>query len=319
MTDIGGERHQLTAVGLDIRPRETWAPVHDYTSARNVEHPARYLFLHISVHGTPRIGPSSSPGQEASAIRKIEAIGLGRGFPGISYNAVACPSGRLWEGQPLTRRGAHTVNDKATPGFTPTNLNVSARACVLPQEVADEVTPAQIDAAARWGAALRLAGYATRTARWAGHRDVAAKACPGERAYELIGDLNNQTDWYTTHGLTLGPADGDDELTPDDIAALTAALNASLGGKIDRQHATTRAEFRSRTAAIAAAVSSEGDELAAHVDRAVAAAFLSQLKLLRQVIDEELAQLELGSGASSGAVAEAVVASFAERLGDGEA
>lgn len=315
MADIGGERARLAAVGLNIEPRETWAPVHSYLSARNVETPARYLFLHISVHGHPRIGPSSSPGQEASAVRKIEAIGLGRGFPGISYNAVACPSGRLWEGQPLTRRGAHTVNDKATAGFTPKNLNVSARALVLPQEEVDAVTPAQIDAAARWGAALRLAGYARLTARWAGHRDVAAKACPGERAYELLGDLDDQTDWYTTHGLT-GPADGDDELTPDDIAALVAALNASLGGKIDRQHSTTRAEVRTRTAAVAAALGTEGDELAAHIDKAVAAAFLSQMNLLRQVINEELAELEGGAGPSSGAVAEAVVATFAERLGD---
>lgn len=158
--------------------------------------------------------------------RTIERIGQTRFGSGWSYNAAAFNTGRLYEGQPLTRRGTHTVNtfrrdrcpvhggDLTGPitssGY---NLNVNTRALVLPQQVEDPVTDAQLDAAARWAAAQLRAGLAEPGARWHGHRCVTAKACPGQAAYDRIDELQALTDHYVQHGLQ------EDDMTPEELLA----------------------------------------------------------------------------------------------------
>lgn len=193
MTDIAGERQRLRDVGLEIEYRETWGARQSYTSDRRVNRPARWLFLHIAVITAPlRTVPA-----ERAAMQLIERIGESRFGIGWSYNVGACQSGRLYEGQPLTRRGAHTVNDLPNPNFPRGSLNYDARACVLPQNVGDEVTDAQLHAAARWGAACRLSGEAVPDAPWFGHRDVTQKSCPGPIAYRQLSYLERLTDQYT--------------------------------------------------------------------------------------------------------------------------
>jgi hypothetical protein len=220
VTDIAGERARLAAQGLNIITREAWGAVQSYTSARAVIRPARWLFLHISVTAAP----VQTPTAEHSALRNIEAIGEQRFGIGCSYNAFACQSGRLYEGQPLTRRGAHTVNDLPNPNFPEGSLNATARALCIPQNVQDVVTDAQIDAAARWGAALRRSGEAVSNANWFGHRDVTEKSCPGPIAYARLPGLNNLTDHYTTVGLD----PQEDSMSAEDVAALTAHINNTL-------------------------------------------------------------------------------------------
>ena len=101
------------------------------------------------------------------------------------------------------------------------NLNVNWRALVLPQQVDDPVTDAQLDAAARWAAAQIRAGLARRDARWHGHRCVTAKACPGQHAFDRIEELQAITDHYVTNGL-------DTMLTDQDIERLAAANTRHL-------------------------------------------------------------------------------------------
>lgn len=207
MTDIVRERRLLRGQGLEIRTRDQWGARCIYTDARAVDEPAVMFFLHIAVVNDP----GDLVGTEDQVARNVEAIGKSR-FPNtfMSYNALAFNSGRLYEGQPLTRRGAHTVNDFERPtcnvhGGTLTapswNLNVNARALCLPQQVDDEVTDEQIDAAARWAAAQIRAGLAIRGARWHGHRCVSAKACPGDKAFARIAELQALTEHYVKHGL----------------------------------------------------------------------------------------------------------------------
>jgi hypothetical protein len=210
MTDVAGERIRLAAEGLHIEHRETWGSTYSYTSTKPVIRPAKCLFLHVAVVNDPT---SQSVESERQVMRNIEAIGVSR-FPltGISYNAACFDSGRLYEGQPLTRRGAHTLNDKElltcpTHGGSLTsspawNLNYNARAMVLPQNVGDDVTPAQIDSIARWGAALIRAGEVAKGAIWHGHRDVAFKDCPGDTGYAAIPKIQALTNHYVTVGLT---------------------------------------------------------------------------------------------------------------------
>lgn len=222
MTDIAGERARLAAQGLQITTREQWGAQQSYTSARTVNRPAQWLFLHITVTADP----ADTVTAESAACRQVEAIGQSRFGIGWSYNAGVMQSGRLYEGQPLTRRGAHTVNDKPNPSFPTGSLNYDARACALVQNVQDAVTDAQIDAAARWGAALRRSGEAVGGARWYGHRDVTAKSCPGDLGYARLGELNTLTDHYTQHGL-------EDKLSAAEVSEIKAHVTAEASRVIN--------------------------------------------------------------------------------------
>jgi hypothetical protein len=237
MTDIAGERRKLAEQGLRIIRREAWGARQNYTSDRACEVPARALFLHISV--------TRLRADEHEGMREIEAIGQARFGIGCSYNAAAFPSGRLYEAQPLTRRGAHTVNnfERSTcpnhggsltaPSW---NNNVNARALVLPQDVIDAVTDVQIDAAARWAAAQIRSGLVREGARWHGHRCVSAKLCPGDVGYARIRELQRLTDHYVATGLR-PPTDLLEELMadPTERAALIEDIAAAVWVKMIRE------------------------------------------------------------------------------------
>jgi hypothetical protein len=215
MVDIAGERARLRGQGLHMTLREQWGARQSYTSDRRVNRPASWLFLHISVTGDP----ADTPGAEAAACRTVESIGQQRFGIGCSYNAGVMQSGRLYEMQPLTRRGAHTVNDLVNPNLPRGSLNYSARALVLVQNVQDAVTDAQIHAAARWGAALCRSGEAVRGARWYGHRDVTRKSCPGDKGYARLAELNRLTRHYEAHGLGATQEEDDMDLN-ETLAAM---------------------------------------------------------------------------------------------------
>lgn len=230
MVDIAAERASLRRQGLRMRTREEWGAVFDYTTPRDVDAVAVAFFLHVAVVSDE----SDLIGGEDQVARNVEQVGITR-FPatGISYNALAFNSGRLYEGQPLTRRGAHTVNDFER-GSCPVhggqlrapswNNNVNARALCLPQQVDDAVTDRQVDSAARWAAAQIRAGLASPTARWHGHRCVTAKECPGQTAYDRIPELQRLTQHYVRTGLEEGMAlsDADKEWITETIAAAVA-------------------------------------------------------------------------------------------------
>jgi hypothetical protein len=196
MTDIPVERVALARQGLAIVRREQWGAVQTYTSARAVTMPAVGFVLHISVTQDP----DDLAGHEDDSMRAIERIGQQRFGLGFPYNASAFDTGRLYEGQPLTRRGAHTVNARGIPGF-PHDMNYAWRGLCLPQLVGDPVTDVQVDAAARWAAAQIRAGYAIPFAVWSGHRDYAVKGCPGDNGYLRIPELNRLTRHYEAVGL----------------------------------------------------------------------------------------------------------------------
>jgi hypothetical protein len=223
MTDIALERRLLAEQGLEIRTREQYGARQDYRSDRDCDVPAVAFFLHIAVVDDP----GDLLGTEDEVARKIEDIGETRFGSGWSYNAAAFNTGRLYEAQPLTRRGTHTVNtyrraqcrihggSLLAPASSSGDLNnnVNARALVLPQDVGDPVTDAQIDSAARWAAAQILSGLALPSARWHGHRCVTNKACPGDRAFTRIPELQALTNHYVKAGLHMN-------ITPEDRAAI---------------------------------------------------------------------------------------------------
>lgn len=244
MTDIPWERRKLSEQGLEIRTREEWGAAQSYSSDRACDTIADSFFLHIAVVDDP----SDLLGTEDQVARTIERIGQSRFGSGISYNALAFNTGRLYEGQPLTRRGAHTVNtfrrdrcpvhggDLTGPSTSSGyNLNVNVRALVLPQQVDDPVTDEQLDAAARWAAAQILAGLARPDARWHGHRCVTAKACPGQTAYDRIDELQQLTNYYIENGLI------DMQLTDENLKQIR---NAVWNSELEADGRTARKMLR---------------------------------------------------------------------------
>ena len=229
------ERRRLADVGLVMREREDWGAVFDYTNSRPVNI-ADLLVGHIAVVDDP----GDLLGTEDQVMRNIERIGMQR-FPatGYSYNGAAFNTGRLYEGQPLERRGAHTVNDRRRSSCTMAgcpsrgdsltapswNNNVNARALVAPQMPGDPCTDKQVVSFARWGAALKLARFATADARWHGHRCFAAKDCPGNEVWLRLDDVADLTADYVRAGHV------GDAPTPDPIPTEDTEMFISKYGR----------------------------------------------------------------------------------------
>lgn len=211
MTTIAQERAALIKVGRPLRTREQAGyKFKRYAETRSVTEPAPLVFVHITI-----TNPKNYSSDDAHA-RAIEAIGMAR-FPntGISYNRLVFQSGRAQEGQPMGRRGAHTVNDKnltrcVSPGCpsrgesipsAATNLNNVVRAYAICQNVNDAVTTAQLDSLAKTIAADMLAGLVRRDADIHGHRCVAYKDCPAGKMWPLMDDLKRLVGKYVTTGF----------------------------------------------------------------------------------------------------------------------
>jgi hypothetical protein len=228
MTSISAERNRLADVGMRLRRREEWHSNFNYTNARTVDEPADHQFVHISV-----TNPGNYSSNDAHA-RAIEAIGKFR-FPatGISYNRLILPGGQPYEGQPIGRRGAHTINEderstcntSGCPSIGRSlrapnwNLNYNARAYVMARNCGDAVTDADITAMARCLAADRLAGFVRRHATLHGHRCCSGKSCPCNPTWGLMARIEARMNYYLARGTV--EEDDNDMATPAEIAAAT--------------------------------------------------------------------------------------------------
>lgn len=252
--DVAEQRLAEAQQGLNVRRREQWGSRFDYRSERPCDTPASYVFVHIALV----YDRSDVQGDHDTVMRRVEQIGAER-FPrtGISYNAAVFDTGALYEGQPVGRRGAHTVNDDRrarcdTPGcpsrggrlWAPSyNLNVNARAVVLPQMEDDEVTDEQLDGAARLIAGWRRGGILVRTAPIHGHRCVSDKACPGGKMWARMGELDQLAARYTAN-----PPNEEDEV----VATVSEIVQALKTGWKARMRAGA---YKGRELGLADAIS----------------------------------------------------------------
>ena len=140
---------------------------------RNLE-----VWLHHSV--TKHLPASASAAQEREQMRALERIGQQRFGGGISYTFAVFPSGRVYAGTGLDRIGAHTKGH-----------NTRGAAIVLVGNYQSTApTKAQETAIAGLLQDLERDGAIARPVLTGGHRDVAATACPGNRAYPRIKAIN---------------------------------------------------------------------------------------------------------------------------------
>lgn len=142
--------------------------------------PAREVWLHHSATGAPTVGAAFDT--DAAAVRLLEQIGQMRFGGGISYTFSVAPSGRIFQGHSIGRRGAHTKG-----------RNSVGRAIVLIGDYSrDRPGPAMVDAAATLLVHGHRAGWWTSPQLAGGHRDApgAATACPGDGGIAVVETIN---------------------------------------------------------------------------------------------------------------------------------
>lgn len=158
--------------------------------------------------------PTATFEQECAEMRRIEQTGQDRFGQGISYTFVIFPSGRVYEGHSIDRRGAHTAgrNDIARAYCYPGNY--STHQLTIWQESS---TAAVLQHA-------NDAGWCARRTLNGGHRDLKATACPGDHAYAQIPEINRRAAAPTQEDTTMSAA-------VDNAAAnLTTAIGEYLLG-----------------------------------------------------------------------------------------
>ena len=224
MVTIRQERDRLR---IRLRRREEWGARFNYGAldsygdrARPVDEPATRVFIHITV-----TNPKNYSSFDAH-VRAVEAIGINR-FPntGMSYNRLFLAGTRnIYEGQPMGRRGAHTVNDfQRSPcsphGWSTTapswNLNVNARSYVYCANVTDDVPDHIIDDMALCIFEDYRANLITL---WAaqhihGHRCVSSKSCPGDPLWRRMSELQKKVNDLIATG-------GNMAITKDDVKTI---------------------------------------------------------------------------------------------------
>jgi len=153
--------------------------------------PAKRAYLHHSA-GT-YVGPEATEAQERAVMRELEEIGhqrFGAAGYGISYTYVVFPSGRAYEGHPVEYLGAHTSGH-----------NTQGVGICWPGNYMDRKgTPAQVATTAALLVDARRRGHLSTYQLAGGHRDTFATACPGDRAYAQVGDVNAQARWLYAQG-----------------------------------------------------------------------------------------------------------------------
>jgi hypothetical protein len=166
-------------VAVRIIPRSEWRARYDRGFAA-AELPVSRVWLHHTAMTAPPVDASAD--RDASECRIIERVGEDRFGGGISYTFVVMPSGRVFEGHGIDRRGAHTGGQNSTSRAIVLHGNyTSTRPTPQQQDAVAELL--RLGVASGWWTSARLAG---------GHRDApnASTECPGDAAYAMIGHLN---------------------------------------------------------------------------------------------------------------------------------
>jgi len=142
--------------------------------------PAREVWLHHSVTAAPNESPPF--GDDDAAVRTLEDIGQQRFGGGISYTFAITPSGRVYEGHGIDRRGAHTGGRNS----------VSRAICLIGNYEVSRPSQAMLDSVVELLREGVLRGWWSTPQLTGGHRDApgASTSCPGRFAHAAIPAIN---------------------------------------------------------------------------------------------------------------------------------
>lgn len=167
---------------MRIIGRAEWGARYD-NGAGPAPLPAREVWLHHAGPGH-ELTERASEAEEAAHMRADERVGEQRFGKGISYTFVVYPSGRVYEGHSVDRKGTHTRG-----------RNSISRAIKFPGDYRYTTpTAKQVEATAQLLAHGHRQGWWTAAEITGGHKQApgAATECPGERAMVAIAGINRR-------------------------------------------------------------------------------------------------------------------------------
>lgn len=227
-------------VGLDLRPRASWArglgevPVMPHENDGDV----RILLVHHTA-STNRYEPAEVAGILASFHRYH--TGPEKRWPDIAYNFLVDRFGVVWEGR------SGSIDSPVIPDATGGNQGFSQLVCLVGDHTVEEPTPEARRSVAimlawladRYGVAtepgsrarfvsrgsnLLPAGTAVDLPTIAAHRQVSQTTCPGDAAFAWVRDLLPPE----VHALRSGPSSVDDlDTTEFDKSPTTGSTDPS--------------------------------------------------------------------------------------------
>jgi hypothetical protein len=150
----------------------------------------------MTIHHT--VTPTNDSMSAAARVRQIQAFHQnGRGWCDIGYHFLIARDGRIFQGRPHDRLGAHVAN--ANSG----NVGVS----FLGTFTSANPSAAQLEAAARVVRWIGTSyGIARDRAHVKGHRQYGGTACPGDRLYARLADIVRMSRQGNAGGGAAAPA-----------------------------------------------------------------------------------------------------------------
>lgn len=248
-------------------------------------------WLHHSVTIAPDLVPPW--GDDDSAVRLLEDIGQQRFKGGISYTFAVTPSGRVYAGHSIGRRGAHTIGH-----------NTTGRGIVLVGNYdRDRPTPDQLDGVAWLVADHYRRGLCRANRLTGGHRDVKGTDCPGDHAYALIPEINRRVDALLTPVPTLTPLEEIMALSKQEQAEVVAAIADAVHERVRRDYPEIARQVRDTDGQLSEWVAGEfgvqspRDRMSLHELGQQAAARAARIERRLGRIEADVEQLRAGPGA----------------------
>lgn len=165
--------------GDGVVPRAAWAKGQPIPSRMD---PLGGRIERITVHHDGMRPVSiSSYADVADRIDAIRRAHQGQNWGDIGYHYVVDPTGRVWEGRPLSWQGAHVKDQNRY------NLGV----LVLGNFEQQRPTPAQVAGLERF-VASRMRMYRVDVRRVHTHRELASTACPGRNLQPMVERMRSR-------------------------------------------------------------------------------------------------------------------------------
>lgn len=159
-----------------VFPRSDWDAHHG--KGRATEGAKNLVVIHH--FWRPHVNAGVRLTEEVETIQGVERFHAeDRGWSGIGYNWIIFQSGHVYEGRGWGRSGAHTRGKNST--------SVGIAFAIDGDE--HSLTPAAIEACQELIREGQRLGFIAEDFEIRGHRDFAAKSCPGELVYPHLEAL----------------------------------------------------------------------------------------------------------------------------------
>ena len=183
-TPEGSHSEVLALSELKILPRSSWNAL----PANGREMEAMSPIWRLTVHHSAALTRDGSAGAAAVQIAAIQREHMqGRGWGDIGYHFIIDPTGRVWNGRPISVQGAHAGDHERNRG----NLGICLLGNFTQGRDGQEPTGPQVASLRNLIAVLRRQ-YPIKPDGLLTHKELRSTACPGERLQAVVERLRRE-------------------------------------------------------------------------------------------------------------------------------